>query len=152
MYLWSWVKLQWVRLLNFHLKYSRLYIICNCFVTHLRKLMTILNILRTESTNEGSLQFRLLLICGRTEDGLKNAIKKVHSRNVILKICILKWNTSKYYLCKTSIQQIENLPYNPEFVSLTNDVFVSEMPFHIYRGYTVLPKYTDSYFEVKVST
>ncbi|XP_065212332.1 fatty acid synthase-like [Planococcus citri] len=52
---------------------------------------------------------RLVLACARTEDGILNTLKK-----------------------------FETMVFNAEYISLVNDAFGTDMPYHVFRGYTVV--------------
>ncbi|XP_065212158.1 fatty acid synthase-like [Planococcus citri] len=64
---------------------------------------------------------RLVLACARTEDGILNTLKK-----------------------------FETMLFNPEYISLVNDTFGTDMPYHVFRGYTIVSP--DSSYERQSSS
>nr|QCW07584.1 fatty acid synthase 4 [Blattella germanica] len=63
---------------------------------------------------------RIVLLSGRTQDGLENALGK-----------------------------IEMMPLDLEFIRLVHDVFSKNITNHLYRGYTLLPAGDEAYHEVQ---
>ena len=51
-----------------------------------------------------------------------------------------------------SCLQIKKLPYNRNFIAMVNDSLGQNMPFHIWRGFTLLPSPSEPISHVEVST
>ncbi|XP_065212331.1 fatty acid synthase-like [Planococcus citri] len=62
-----------------------------------------------ENTSSADDLPRLVLACARTEVGMENLLKK-----------------------------LEQINFNVEFISMVNDVFCKDMPYHIFRGYSIV--------------